>query len=317
MSTQFDLETKYLATGMRNGAIHVYNLNYGDIEMRIDSAEDKEKTLVDTGFLDVKYPVTWLKWQPRFGGTRSSGILAASYGNNVIKIWDCSRKEVKHTIVETGNTGVYTIDYNMSGSLLVSGGADATLRIYDDATKKCIHQYKPGLKDVVHHFNRIYCVKFNPEDDRIVYSGGADKVVTVHDTRIKDPLRLIIGPYIIGDCIDINNNSLLTGSYRSEECLEVWDLRNYERVSAYDWDKERPKRGGQIIAAKFTKGRANGIIAAGKALNDVKIFDRSSGESTAGISGFKSMIYSLDLSYEGSVISVGNADGTVCLLEYE
>jgi hypothetical protein len=58
MSTQFDLETKYLATGMRNGAIHVYNLNYGDIEMRIDSAEDKEKTLVDTGFLDVKYPVT-------------------------------------------------------------------------------------------------------------------------------------------------------------------------------------------------------------------------------------------------------------------
>jgi hypothetical protein len=49
-------------------------------------------------------------------------------------------------------------------------------------------------------------VKFHPEDDRIIYSGGADKVLTVHDTRKKDPVKLIVGPYIIGDSIDINNS---------------------------------------------------------------------------------------------------------------
>lgn len=319
MSLQFNEDSKYMAAGMMHGGIYIYNLHYGEIETRIDwpnVLDESEKAFVELGPNDTKFPVTCIKWQPRYGGLRGGNIFAASYGNNIIKIWDTSRKDPKHIIVESGNTGVYCIDYNSSGSLLVSGGADATLRIYDDPTKKVIKEFQPGLKDIVHHHNRIHCVKFNPEDDNIIYSGGADKQITVHDMRWKDPLQNIIGPYVIGDSIDINNNSLLVGSYRSKEWLEVYDIRKYERINVYDWDQDHPRRGGQVLAAKFTKGRTDSILAAGKSLNDIRVFNRASGAATAGLDGFKNMIYSMDYNHDGSLISLGSADGTIYMLEY-
>lgn len=142
-------------------------------------------------------------------------------------------------------------------------------------------------------------------------------MLTIHDTRKRDPVANILGPYIIGDSIDIWNNNLLTGSYRSKDCLEVWDLRTYDRLNVYNWIKEYPKRGGQVTSAKFSKGKADSIIATGKATNDLRIFDRKTGEAIAGMEGFKSMIYSADVSYEGNFLGLGCADGSVYLLEYD
>ena len=165
-------------------------------------------------------------------------------------------------------------------------------------------------------YNRIFWVKFHPEDEHIIYSGGIDRMITVHDTRWKFPLRNIIGPYIIGDSIDVRNHSLLTGSYWADEWLEIWDLRNYERISAFNWNNSDSPIGGQVVAAKFTKGSTNGIIAASKIENELKMINSTTGEPFESVKGFSSMIYSMDISYEGNYISIGNADGTVSLFEY-
>lgn len=69
------------------------------------------------------------------------------------------------------------------------------------------------------------------------------------------------------------------------------------------------------MTAKFTKGKADSILAAGKSLNDVRIFKRDTGEVVGKIEGFKNMIYSLDLSYEGDQFCVGNVDGSVSIFE--
>ena len=97
----------------------------------------------------------------------------------------------------------------------------------------------------------------------------------------------------------------------------MWDLRTYERVSAFQWDKDSPRKGGQVIAAKFTKGLTNGIIAAGRAQKDIKIFDWTSGDILGNISRFEEMNYSMDLCYEGNMIGVGNRNGSVYLFHYE
>lgn len=160
-------------------------------------------------------------------------------------------------------------------------------------------------------------MKYNPEDDNVIYSCGADKKVSVHDTRVKDPVASILGPYVIGEAIDIQNTKLLTGSYRSEDCLEVWDIRNYEKVATYEWEPESEKPSGQIVAARFMKGSTYGIIAAGRSEKNVKIFDRKNGDVLAKIHGFEEMNYSMDLSYEGNLVGIGNKNGSVFLYEYE
>ena len=70
------------------------------------------------------------------------------------------------------------------------------------------------------------------------------------------------------------------------------------------------------MSAKFTRGKSDSILAAGKALNDVRIFKRSTGENVGKIEGFDSMIYSLDLSSEGDHFGVGTAGGSISVFEY-
>ena len=180
-------------------------------------------------------------------------------------------------------------------------------------------KFKPGLHQTVHHFNRIHCVKFNPEDERIIYSGGADRNLTIHDTRCREPLRNLIGPYVLGDAIDVRGTHLLAGSYRSEECLEIYDIRKYEKLHTIDWDSENPAKGGIVVAAKFGYGGQNNIIAAGKSYNDVKVFDWKEGTVKACAHGFDEMIYSIDASNSStqSEISVGMADGIINCLKFE
>jgi WD40 repeat protein len=212
MCTQFDYDSKLLATGSMNG-IHIYNLYLESLENQIDSIkiDDEAKYLAE----NFRAPVVCLKWKPKWGG-RGSGIIAAGYGNGKIKIWDTSKNTPQWTIEEEGNSGVCSIDYDLSGKILGTGGADAILRLYDDCTMKVIQTYK-SLGSTVHHFNQINCVRFNPEDDKILYSGGADRQLMVHDIRMKETLKIIDGPHIFGDCIDIQNNQLLVGSYTTKD----------------------------------------------------------------------------------------------------
>lgn len=65
---------------------------------------------------------------------------------------------------------------------------------------------------------RIYCVKFDPFNENIVYSGGWDKRVVRWDLRIGKPDSMgINGPLICGDGIDIIENHILTASWREND----------------------------------------------------------------------------------------------------
>ena len=86
------------------------------------------------------------------------------------------------------------------------------------------------------HSNRVYCVKYNPHNPKIIVSGGWDQTMQVWDTRVGNLINnylillgqsvaSIFGPYICGDSIDIDSKGVvLTGSYRPHESLQLWDL---------------------------------------------------------------------------------------------
>lgn len=152
---QFDSESKFLATGALNGGMTIYNLYYGHVETTIETPDESDEILPDG---KVRYPITCLRWKPHFGGYRTqSSILAASYGNNVVKIWDTNcTTDPLFKITEEDNTGVYSLDYNVSGGVLATGGADATLRLYDTSNYRLVQEYQPGFGGKVDHFNRIH-----------------------------------------------------------------------------------------------------------------------------------------------------------------
>eukprot|EP00351_Strombidinopsis_sp_SopsisLIS2011_P001868 CAMPEP_0116875326 /NCGR_PEP_ID=MMETSP0463-20121206/7227_1 /TAXON_ID=181622 /ORGANISM="Strombidinopsis sp, Strain SopsisLIS2011" /LENGTH=93 /DNA_ID=CAMNT_0004520737 /DNA_START=543 /DNA_END=824 /DNA_ORIENTATION=+ len=70
-------------------------------------------------------------------------------------------------------------------------------------------------------------------------SGGWDSTLQVYDLRVKAPVAAIRGPLVCGaDAIDFKKDGwqVITGSYRQEEALEVYDLRKNEKVRTFDWN---------------------------------------------------------------------------------
>jgi len=162
------------------------------------------------------------------------------------------------------------MDYTQDGSKLITGGQDFTLRVYDDETKKLVKEF-PGensSKYVACHSNSIFSIKTDPLNENMVYSGGHDRVVILSDLREDKAVSHISGPMLTGDTLDVYDYYLLTGSYRSENPLEIWDVRNTEEpLWTVDWKPDNPKKSGMILSSKFGKPSGQSVVAAGAGEN--------------------------------------------------
>ena len=220
-----------------------------------------------------------------------------------------------HSYKEEGNS-IYCIDYNYDGTKLVTGGLDTKIRLYDDGAKDIIQTFKDNGENHLSHFNRIFSVKFDPIDDRIIYSGGWDKIINVNDTRERGPVSQIVGPYLSADTLDVFNTDLLVGNYNTKSPLEIYDLRKLELVKSIEWKTEEGGPGGLVLGAMYSKPDADAIIACGSASNEFKIFDTSTDKVIASVTGVKKPIYSIDVSITNNLIAFGTSDCCINVFEY-
>lgn len=97
---------------------------------------------------------------------------------------------------------------------------------------------------------------------QVLVSAGWDRTVQIWDARLQRSVRSIYGPYCCGDSLDLRGGLILTGSWRSADPLELWDMgssRLVTRLPFYqpELDACRP------YAAKFGQGTLNGCIVSG------------------------------------------------------
>lgn len=311
-SIRFDPGNKYLAAGLWDSSIEIYNLFTGELSYRLNKTEEHE---MFSTFLEVKYPVTSIRWRPQRGLYKTQSILVNACADGTIKFWHTTSGKLIHTYYEEKN-GVYCIDYNNDGTRLVSGGTDTKVRVYDDATKDVIHVFDKENKDWLPHFNRVFSVKFDPYDDRLIYSGGWDGMININDTREKGPVSHIVGTYISADTLDVHNTDLLVGNYNSKDPIEIYDLRKLEKIKSIEWKTEESKEGGKVLGAMYSKPDAEMIIAWGSLNNELKIFDSKTDEVLASLTGIKKPIFSIDAASASNMIAFGSSDGRISVLEY-
>jgi len=67
-------------------------------------------------------------------------------------------------------------------------------------------------------------------DDSILLSAGWDKTILIWDIRTKKSVDFIFGPEICGDSLDYYDNKILTGSFRDNKQIQLFDLRNLKNM---------------------------------------------------------------------------------------
>jgi len=130
-----------------------------------------------------------------------------------------SQREIFHLTEEDNQ--IYTLSYRPDGTQLATAGKDFAVRIYDEETKALARKFETGVFHHSGHTNRVFASRWKSDDNNVLLTGGWDNSVLIWDMRAKAAARSFFGPHIAGEALDIQDEVILTGSWRAKDPLET------------------------------------------------------------------------------------------------
>lgn len=115
------------------------------------------------------------------------------------------------------NHSILSLDINQDGSKFATAGKDFHVRVYDDDTKSIEIDFLPADWNQPGHANRVFALKFLPDNPNLLLSGGWDANLHIWDLRTSESVGSFYGPSLSGDALDYKDGVILTGSYRNRE----------------------------------------------------------------------------------------------------
>ncbi|KIO34183.1 hypothetical protein M407DRAFT_151474 [Tulasnella calospora MUT 4182] len=184
-----------------------------------------------------------------------------------------------------------SVGWGQATSLVVSGGCDRDLRVWDVATGYCLHSLKG-------HTSTIRCLKVL--DGRpIAVSGSRDSTLRVWDIQKGRCLHLLSGHTNSVRCLDVAGNIAVSGSY---DCTaRLWNVDTGECLRVFEGHYH------QIYAVAFDGIR----VATGSLDSTVRVWSPETGVCTALLQGHTSLVGQLQLS--GDTLISGGSDGRVII----
>lgn len=312
-AAKFSPDGQFICIGCGNGAIKAFNSERGNLAFDL-----KPATL-------TSLPTTCLKFRPEADSSKTRNVFVSVNASGVIQHWHLTSGKCIHTLTENENS-IYALDYNNDGSQFATGGKDHSVRLYDEATKTVVSELNgAGFSNKPGHSNRIFCLKYVPMDPNVLLSGGWDNTVVYWDIRTGSPVKSFYGAHICGDALDVVSSDIVTGSYRSENQLELWDYGTGTKITDIPWNgKQGPgsvegntATSSMLYAAQFSKGNnAKYICAGGSNANEAKLYDHhDNNRLIASVTGLSRAVFSLDFSPDGSKLLLAGADS--CIRVYD
>lgn len=197
------------------------------------------------------------------------------------------------------------LDISKEGNKFAIGFANGEVYVYDEKTQMLEKTFKSGTSFTTGHLDQIHSVVFNKEAPNSIITGGGDKRILLWDVRSAQCNKMVIGPLILGDSIDIKNNYIIAGNYEAPGNVYVYDIRNFKKPTTII------KTESQLYTCKFTKREKSDLFACGGFKRGaMKIFKLSTGSIESEIDGVDP-VYSLDFSGNGNTLVYGCRDGGV------
>eukprot|EP00003_Mantamonas_plastica_P004554 TRINITY_DN1360_c0_g1_i10.p2 TRINITY_DN1360_c0_g1~~TRINITY_DN1360_c0_g1_i10.p2 ORF type:complete len:231 (+),score=81.46 TRINITY_DN1360_c0_g1_i10:1248-1940(+) len=197
-----------------------------------------------------------------------------------------------------------------------SSSSSHQLRVYDESTKQLTSALSGGHGDVTAgHANRVFSAKWHPDDENVILSGGWDNTIQIWDIRVDHAVRSIYGPHICGDSVDVQGEDILTGSWRPDNALQLWDYSSGKLIENIPWFTGMTDEPTLLYSAQFSKDGADLIAAGGSGANEAKVFDRHSLALIGTVAGMSNGVYTVDFSEDNKMLAVAGGDNAVRVLD--
>jgi len=152
-------------------------------------------------------------------------------------------------------------------------------------------------------------------------------------------VNIVYGPHICGEAIDIrHDHSILTGSYRIDDVLQLYDIRTLKCVKSLNWDggykdplseaelknlstevpasptKKKPGPAPFLYSALFSRPDGDLILGGGAGNNEVRVFDFASGKLLASISDMEKSVLAMDYANSNPRFAFGGSDSCLRIM---
>lgn len=123
-------------------------------------------------------------------------------------------------------------------NLVVSGGLDGNVVIWDLATLKPVQQFQNC--SVSHHLPRsIYALSNNHLN--LISTGGPNNTINIYDRRVSaegqsNLIRRLVGHQDNVRCLLMNSGFILSGS--SDTMVKLWDMRNFKVYKNFEFHED-------------------------------------------------------------------------------
>eukprot|EP00483_Globobulimina_turgida_P006762 UN06773 len=171
------------------------------------------------------------------------------------------------------------------------------------------------MADHVGHSNRIFALKWKPDDSNILISGGWDNCVLMWDLRSQNCFRSIFGPHIAGQTIDIQNDIIVTGSWRIHDTIQLFEFSTGKQIKENSTGKIQWNPSPMIYSLSYSPSLDGVIAAGGTGINTMKIINTNNKHKSASIQlRNKAGIYCLDWQPKGNMLALAGHSSDISII---
>lgn len=250
MAAKFSTDDRFVCVGLADGTVAAL------------STTNNKSAAIEVSRL----PITCLAWLDR------NRLLAADAEGRVFHL------EVGEgpTLAISGSyelkTETLSMDVDTGAELAALGTKSGAIIFLDPKRLREVGRLEPGDAFIPGHSSRVFSVRFGQHGT--LASGGWDASVLLWDSRTRRSSGRILGPVLSGDSLDLKGDFLLAGSYREKDNLDLYDLRNRQKIVGLDFAGPRGGATNHTSACRFgTDPKGNELIIAGSCVgNQLAIF---------------------------------------------
>lgn len=291
LSVRWNFDDTLLALGCSDSTVKVFNDQGLVSELKCSRGEG--------------YPVTSVRWKPVAGKTKN--ILLATTSDGCYYQFHGPTGRIMHNECLDQNQ-IFAADYSPESAFFALGCKDCRIRVVDDCTKTIVNTFGTPEGYSSGHTSRVYGLRW-PSPFIIISAGWDDKVI-VWDVRTPVSQRVILGPHICGDALDMKDNQILTGSYYKENQVQLWSLESGQNL--YTGSLNAQGKTCLVYTAQFSK-HENYFIVGGSGSDEAYIFKSDPVQPLAILENFTKPIYSSDFCNTSNKVAVGCGDGSTVL----
>lgn len=151
-------------------------------------------------------------------------LLCTSHKSSLIKLWQTNDGALIKMWKSAHNGPIPLLDFSANGSLIASGGADASVRIWDHQRKTCIGSLKGG-------HGVLSVLKFNPQTlTKTVYAAGSDNKIIAWNFETRERIAALNGHMTRVTSLSFALDCKFMVSGSRDKVLILWDLEKCQQV---------------------------------------------------------------------------------------